>query len=223
MVPGGMMPRPDDVPNCPPGLEYLAPLKQLFIKQHVEMFEVITGFETNNKYTIKNDIGQSVYTALEESDACMRRFCGSSRAFEMKIVNSYEKEVIHLSRPLACQNWCCPCCLQTLEVSAPPGTKIGSIVQEWSVRSRTFKVNNHLGDTVLRIKGPFCLICGSEDFNIISRSDKKVGKISKQWSGLARELFTDADFFGITFPLKLDPRIKAVLLGATFLIVRYIF
>lgn len=48
---------------------------------------------------------------------------------------------------------------------------------------------------------------------------ENIGKISKQWSGLAREIFTDADFFGITFPLDLDVRMKAVLLGATFLIV----
>lgn len=47
----------------------------------------------------------------------------------------------------------------------------------------------------------------------------EVGKISKQWSGLAREMFTDADFFGITFPMDLDVRMKAVMLGACFLIV----
>lgn len=45
-----------------------------------------------------------------------------------------------------------------------------------------------------------------------------VGKISKEWGGL-REFFTDADFFGISFPLDLDVRMKAVMLGAAFLIV----
>ncbi|KAG8228514.1 hypothetical protein J437_LFUL008970 [Ladona fulva] len=46
----------------------------------------------------------------------------------------------------------------------------------------------------------------------------QVGKISKQWSGLVREAFTDSDYFGITFPLDLDVRMKAVMLGACFLI-----
>ena len=46
-----------------------------------------------------------------------------------------------------------------------------------------------------------------------------VGSISKQWSGLMREAFTDADNFGIKFPLDLDVKIKAVLFGACFLIV----
>lgn len=50
----------------------------------------------------------------------------------------------------------------------------------------------------------------------------QVGKISKQWSGLIREMFTDSDYFGITFPMDLDVRMKAVMLGACFLIVRYL-
>ena len=41
---------------------------------------------------------------------------------------------------------------------------------------------------------------------------------SKQWSGLLREAFTDSDIFGISFPMDLDVRMKAVLLAACFLI-----
>lgn len=47
----------------------------------------------------------------------------------------------------------------------------------------------------------------------------KVGRISKQWSGLLREAFTDADHFEISFPVDLDVKIKAALFGACFLIV----
>lgn len=48
---------------------------------------------------------------------------------------------------------------------------------------------------------------------------RSVGRISKQWGGLLREALTDADDFGLQFPVDLDVRVKAVLLGATFLIV----
>ena len=63
-----------------------------------------------------------------------------------------------------------------------------------------------------------------------------VGKISKQWSGLVKEYFTDADNFGIqceglsvvkimlivifVVPMDLDVKMKAVMMGACFLIVR---
>lgn len=48
---------------------------------------------------------------------------------------------------------------------------------------------------------------------------EQIGKISKQWSGLAREIFSVADFFGINFPMDLDVKMKAVMLGACMLIV----
>lgn len=47
----------------------------------------------------------------------------------------------------------------------------------------------------------------------------KIGKISKQWTGLIREAFTDSDNFGIQFPMDLDVKMKAVMIGACFLIV----
>lgn len=56
---------------------------------------------------------------------------------------------------------------------------------------------------------------------MVTLNGDQVGKISKQWSGLAREMFTDADFFGITFPMDLDVKMKAVMMGACFLIVSY--
>ncbi|XP_017863927.1 PREDICTED: phospholipid scramblase 2 isoform X3 [Drosophila arizonae] len=211
---------PSGIPNCPRGLEYLTSIDQLLVKQKVELLEAFIGFETNNKFSIKNALGQKVYYAVEDNDCCTRNMCGPARPFDMKIFDNFQQEVIHLNRPLACSACCFPCCLQTMEVSAPPGNVIGSIEQEWSICSPSFRILNHLGDTVLRIEGPFCTfsLCGDVEFNIVSLTGAKVGKISKQWSGLAREVFTDADFFGITFPLDLDVRMKAVLLGATFLI-----
>lgn len=50
-----------------------------------------------------------------------------------------------------------------------------------------------------------------------------VGRVTKQWSGLGKELFTDADNFGISFPLDLDVNVKATLLGAVFLLVSVTF
>lgn len=46
-----------------------------------------------------------------------------------------------------------------------------------------------------------------------------IGKISNQWIGFMRELFTNTNTFGIQFPFDIDVRIKALMLGASFLIV----
>ena len=74
---------------------------------------------------------------------------------------------------------------------------------------------------MLKIKGPICTwsLCGDVSFDVLSADGgEKVGKITKQWTGLALEAFTDADNFGISFPMDLDVKIKATLLGAVFLI-----
>jgi len=54
-------------------------------------------------------------------------------------------------------------------------------------------------------------------FNIIHETGD-VGVITKKWSGLGKEVFTDADNFGITFSSELKETTKAILLGAVFLI-----
>lgn len=62
----GWMNIPLGIPNCPPGLEYLTSIDQLLVKQKVELLEAFTGFETNNKFTIKNSLGQKVSVAIHE-------------------------------------------------------------------------------------------------------------------------------------------------------------
>ncbi|XP_053209542.1 phospholipid scramblase 2-like isoform X2 [Panonychus citri] len=216
---GNWMPAPM-IPNCPPGLEYLTQINQLLVHQKVELLEAFIGFETKNKYHVKNSMGQKVYTASEQTDCCTRNCCGSSRPFDMKILDYQKREVLHFYRPLRCQSCWFPCCLQRLEVSAS-GSVCGYVEQSWSICFPKFRVCNAAGETVLRIEGPFCTfsICGDVEFHVLSRDgNTQVGRITKKWSGLARELFTDADHFGISFPMDLDVNIKAVLMGACFLI-----
>jgi len=69
-----------------------------------------------------------------------------------------------------------------------------------------FSIKDANGEIVLRIEGPFCTysICGDVEFNIMTADGAtEIGKISKQWSGLLKEAFTDADNFGINFPIDL--------------------
>lgn len=59
-----------------------------------------------------NSAGQKVYYAVEENDCCEQNICGSSREFEIKIIDIHDNELIHLSRRYACQSCFFPCCLQ---------------------------------------------------------------------------------------------------------------
>ena len=61
--------------------------------------------------------------------------------------------------------------------------------------------------------------CNVSRSQVYDKNEQPCGQIRKQWSGIVKEMFTDADNFGVTFPMDLDARIKATLLGAVFLIV----
>ncbi|XP_011362784.2 phospholipid scramblase 2-like [Pteropus vampyrus] len=215
------MPAPPPPSDCPPGLEYLSQIDQILIHQQVELLEALTSFETNNKYEIKNRFGQRIYFAAEDTDCCTRNSCGASRPFTMRILDNTGREVITLERPLRCASCCCPCCLQEIKIHAPPGVPVGYVTQIWHPYVPTFTLQNEKREDVLKIITP-CLIgscCADIDFEIKSIDEENVvGKISKQWAGFAREAFTDADNFGIQFPLDLDVKMKAVMLAACFLI-----
>lgn len=208
--------------NCPRGLEYLMSIDQLLVKQKVEMLEAFTGFETNNKYVVSNIMGQKVYAMVEDSGCCMRNCCSSARSFDMNVFDNNQQEVLHFNRPLACDSCCFPCCLQELEVSSPPGTIIGVVRQDWTLCKPAFTIFGADKTTpVVKIQGPFCTtsFCGGDvEFQVLDLAGTKIGAIKKQWSGFIKESLTDADNFGITFPLNLDVHVKATLLGALMLI-----
>ena len=125
------------------------------------------------------------------------------------------------SRRLACDSCCFPCCMQRMEITSPPGNVIGYIMQEWSLFHSKFRVEDASGEVVMRIEGPFWKVsCGASiDFSILSKdATHLIGKIRKRWSGLAQEVFSNADNYEITFPRDLHVDMKSVILGACFLI-----
>ncbi|XP_008587640.1 PREDICTED: phospholipid scramblase 2-like, partial [Galeopterus variegatus] len=108
----------------------------LLVHQNVELLEVLFDFDSNNKYEIKNSLGQRIFFAAEDTDCCTRNCrtrncCGPSRPFTMRIVDNTGREVVTLERPLRCSSCCCPCCLQEIEIQTPPGVLVGYVTQIW--------------------------------------------------------------------------------------------
>ncbi|XP_075732155.1 phospholipid scramblase 2-like [Rhipicephalus microplus] len=221
-VKGAAIPEVEPVPGCPPGLEYLTCVDQLLVHQQLQLLEIFVPYEQRNRYVVKNTMSQFVFTAIEECDLATRCCCGSNRPFEMSLNDYRDIEVMRLFRPLRCDSCCCFCCLQEMEICAPPGTVIGWLRQDCTVIFPMFSVLDSDKNVVLQIQGPFCttaLVCNDIVFDVTTRDGKtKIGQITKNWSGLLREAFTDIDNFTLAFPIDLDVKMKAVLLGAVFLI-----
>ncbi|XP_052456768.1 phospholipid scramblase 2-like isoform X2 [Carassius gibelio] len=200
--------------GAPPGLEYLAQIDQILVHQKMECIEMITGFETNNKYEIKNSIGQKIYLAKEKSNCFVRNFFGPARGFIMKITDHMDQEVIHLERPMRC-------CTQEIEVQSPPGITIGYVKQEWSCCYPTFSILGPNNDVLLKIRGPFLPFkcCGDINFEVKGlNSGQSIGRITKQRSGFIKKCISDSTNYCIQFPMDMDVKMKAVFLGACFLI-----
>lgn len=223
------MEKPGAVVGCPPGLEYLTQLDQLLVHQQIELLEVMTGFETKNKYVIKNSLGQQCYYAYEESDLCERLCCGQARGFQMHIVDNVGQEVIRVNRVFKCCVGCCwcisgDCCAFTIEVQSPVGTSLGRIVQLHSKWSPRYAIKDANDQTILVVQGPCCVCSGpcctaDVPFELMTADESQnIGNISRQFAGFAQEMWTNATNFGIQFPRDLDVKAKALCLGALFLI-----
>jgi len=219
------------LPDCPPGLEYLTQLDQLQIQQKVELFEVFTNIETKNRFVVLNKTGQQCYFAYEESELCMRLCCGKGRGFTMHIVDNLGQEVIRIVRPFKCCAGCCwcadkECCSFNVIVESPPGNVIGSIRQSRSFWIPCYEILDEANQVVFRVKGPCCILQGALctcdfPFKVIpvaGVSSDSIGQVTKKYSGLGKECFTDATHFNVDFPVDLNVKMKACIFAMTFLI-----
>uniref|UniRef100_A0A671T891 Phospholipid scramblase n=1 Tax=Sinocyclocheilus anshuiensis TaxID=1608454 RepID=A0A671T891_9TELE len=200
--------------GVPPGLEYLTQvgLNSLFLS--IYLSGMLTGFETNNQYEIKNSIGQEIYHAKEKSNCFIRNIFGSARGFKMRITDNMGQEVIQMDRPMRCF-------LQEIEVQAPPGVTIGYVKQEWSCFLPKFSILGLNNEVLLKIRGPFLPLkcCGDINFEVKGMlGEQSIGRITKQRSGFIKKCISDATNFCIQFPMDMDVNMKAVLLGACLLI-----
>ncbi|XP_022332739.2 phospholipid scramblase 1-like [Crassostrea virginica] len=224
------MAQPQAVTGAPPGLGYLAALDQIIIKQRVELLEVITGFETKNKYDVMNSMGQQCFFAQEESELCMRLVCGPNREYTMHITDNNGQEVMRVHHNFVCCVGCCWCatdssCGYEVQIEAPVGNIIGYAKQQtskWKPHIRIFDAN---WQPLYVIRGPclwFCqnIFCTDDiDFPITDITENVIlGRMFKRWAGCARGMFTDADTFGVTFPMDMAVTSKALMLGAIFLV-----
>lgn len=225
------MPRPTEIiPGCPPGLEYLTQLDQILVHQQVELFEVVTGIETNNKYAIKNSLGQQCYFAYEKTDPAMRICCGAERGFKFIVVDNAGAEIMRITREFKCCAGCCWCAYKDcgaweIQVEAPVGNVISTVRQAGSFWYAKMDINNAEGETSLKVLQRQCCLCPGPcctcdfNFDVLPRNGgSPIGAVTKQYSGFTKECFTNATNFAVTFPKDLDVKMKAALVGVTILL-----
>ena len=116
----------------------------LIIRQKRKTVEILTAWESKNKYDISDNAGTELFKAAEQSDTMDRQCCGAYRAFDMMIEDLQGNVLIQLNRPFAY-------CDQDMSVCSPPGNDIGSITQEWAMWSPKYTVKDQGGNVAFII------------------------------------------------------------------------
>ena len=219
----------------------------LYVKQTRKgwLMELCLGCDANTEFkiaTLQNQHENILY-ATEDTSCCIRMLCGSLRPFTITVSEGNQKggkvHSLH-DRPCAWPLACCKCCcFQELIVKAANGAPIGKIVEDQWVCVPSFKVVDADEALQYNLHQPTCCcgmcvdLCAEGccscriPFNIYEpgkhAAGQEVGQVVKVWSGLATEVFTDADKFELRFPANADAQTKTRLLGATFLINQLFF
>ena len=189
-------------------MESMAGANGLVIRQRKEWGEILSGFETKNKYVVMDAAGNELYAAAEVGGSFLARmFLTAYRPFEIHILRLDGSMVIQVRRPF--RFW-----FHQLEVFDAQGQLLGTIQRRFSILRRIYTVVDAAGNEVSELFGPILHPWTFE----IRHKEFPCGKITKKWSGLVKETISDADNFGVTFPAEWDVTLKAVLLGAVFLI-----
>ena len=189
-------------------MERLSSTSGLVVVQKKEWGEILSGFETKNKYEVMDTEGQSLYAAFEVGGSFISRtFLRAMRPFEIQILSLDQQLILRLNRPFRFY-------FHQLDIFDAQGSLLGTIERQFSILRRKYTISDSNGQQLFELFGP---VLHPWTFNII-RDGVELGKITKKWSGLLKEAYTDADNFGIIYPPGTDIKSKALLLGAVFLI-----
>lgn len=218
----------------------------LFVKQTRKGWvQECFGCDANTEFKIATmqDQQQDIMYAIENTSCCVRLFCGSNRPFTITAseggVSGGKTHSFH-ERALACplMNLKC-CCFQRLEAKDHNGIFLGAVEETCWMCVPTFQVVKQDLEVQYHIHQPTC--CGGMCVDLCSegccscripfhvyapgREEKgqELGSVTKIWSGMKKEITSDADNFELQFPADADTTTKTRLLGATFLINQIFF
>ena len=189
-------------------MEELSFANTLVVSQKKEWGEILTAFEAKNRYVVQTEHGNELYHATEEGGSLLLRWILKGfRPFTIVLRTPDGRPVLRLERPFRFY-------FQKLDVREDGGKLLGTVELEFSMLHRIFRVSDGNGSEICQLYGP---ILHPWTFQI-RQNGREVGKITKKWSGLLKEGFTDADNFAAVLPPGMTVQAKGVLLGSVFLI-----
>ncbi len=186
----------------------LTQFEELVIEQKVEYLEAFTGFETENRYRVATTEGDTLLYAFEESGLLGRIFLKSHRPLTLRILDGDSRPVMTARRSFFFF-------FSHLHVYDAEDRLLGSLQRRFSILKRRFTLSDSGGSPIARIDGP---IWRPSTF-MMYRNGEEVARVTKQWVGILKEAFTDADTFRVQQNIVgLRQDFSQLVLGAAFAI-----
>ena len=187
----------------------LANHRELIVRQSREMLEVFTGFETANRYRVLTPEGQDVMYAYEDSGMMSRQFLGNNRPLSLHVLDSNREPILNANRGFFFF-------FSHLNVQDGSGAPIGSLKRKFAALKRKFVVLDAGGQQIAGLNGS---IFRPHTFTLNNARGEEMGRIVKEWGGIMREGFTDADNFRIQFSdTERGEQTRLLLLASAFAI-----
>ncbi len=202
------------VPTKSAAVAAFARHERLTVRQRKRWIEILFNWESKNAYDVFDEDGAPVLRVEEQGSGFVnllkRLFVGTLRPFTAHVNDlATHQPALRLNRPFRFY-------FHRLEVTDDTGELLGWIERRWSWVRRIYTVYDASGREVAGLFGP---IFRPWTFEIHAPGERtELGLIQKKWSGLGREMFTDADNFGLVFTQVQDPGLRALLFSATVLI-----
>ncbi|MEE8177113.1 MAG: phospholipid scramblase-related protein, partial [Acidobacteriota bacterium] len=119
----------------------------LIVSQKKEWGEILSGFETKNRYVVLSETGNELYYAAEKSSFLLRMFLKALRPFEIIVARADGSTVLNLERPVRFY-------FHKMDVRDAEGKLLGTIEREFSVLRRLYRITNSMGMEICRLYGP---------------------------------------------------------------------
>lgn len=179
-------------------------MERLFVQQKAKLIEL------TNEYLVRDEHGNEVGAMRQEGQSTAKKLLRLVSNVDQFLTHTYAlydstgQKVLEMKRPAKVFK-------STFEVSSGPDALVGRIKQENVVGKKRFGFEDAAGTPLGALKAENWR---SWDFQLVDVAGTPIGRITKQWAGIGRELFTTADNYLVEIAPSVQGPLRYLCLAA---------